>query len=143
MVEAFVPDGTDFYLGRGCANFSLGNQNATSNPQPLELSCLLKFVERNGRDEGIEGWSVRQMGVYHSYSTHASSESTIVVNPSSKAWSLIKETIGATQNPAKSWQSWTFMPLLFAKSLCTGWSEYIRDLNQEVFKMVSSIQYAQ
>ncbi|KAF2129906.1 hypothetical protein P153DRAFT_385138 [Dothidotthia symphoricarpi CBS 119687] len=60
---------------------SLGGCYSWQNNNVSERCYLLKNVEKHGRDDSEEPWSIRQTGVYHQHNLATGNETFILLNP--------------------------------------------------------------
>lgn len=130
VLEAFVPDGTDFYISRGACHFS--PKTIQQDPQVFEMCTLLRYVEQNDRGTGVFRYSVRQMALYQSYDASSQSDDVVLFNPSAELWRRLDVQLLDVQPVARPWEHWTYLPLLCCMSLAAGWSEYISELHKAV-----------
>jgi len=134
LIESFTVDATDFYVGRGSISFGPATLLDATSGVRLEFCALLKFVEPNTRGTT----SIRQMGIYHSYSEREQSEISLLINPSTLAWNAVRTRLAGG---SQTWRHWSCLPLIIFKTLPSGWTDYIRGIHQKVFDMHMKVSF--
>ncbi|KAL6707407.1 hypothetical protein ACN47E_004186 [Coniothyrium glycines] len=69
-----------------------------------EICYLLKIVEKHGRDEADEPWSIRQLGLYHQHETATGADTFIVLNPVMSFQQRLKSARCSNVTPPTSYE---------------------------------------
>ncbi|KAF2234856.1 hypothetical protein EV356DRAFT_532406 [Viridothelium virens] len=102
----------------------------------LEIAYLIKHVERHGKLQSEEPWSIRQMGVYHKYGG-PSGDVFIIINPSiplQRRLADLKKCDG-TDLPQK-------IHMAILSCMMENWRWYISDLEKRYVHMKERAQLA-
>ncbi|KAI9709139.1 MAG: hypothetical protein M1820_003586 [Bogoriella megaspora] len=102
-----------------------------------EITYLVKHVEKHGREEKEDPWSVRQMGVYHKHEEE-SGDVIIIVNPSYSFQRRIKKL----KQPKKA-LSLDEIHLAILSCSMENWKWYISDLEKKYVHIKYKAQLTQ
>lgn len=116
--------GTLSYL---CIQIGTGTQSETDSK---EYAYTIRYPEQHGRDEPLDPWSLRQMGVYHQCHTNGNN-TFIVLQPSKPFLKRLKRV--TSSKIAVTPQSIQMMALSAAMD---NWRWYISDLEERYTKAV-------
>lgn len=103
----------------------------------IEIGCLLKYVELNGRNATIP-WSVRQMGVYQQFHITSRQGRCILIQPSSDLQRRMREDFDENENYTEYIDYWFSIQLLCLSTLNGNWRSYIKFLEKKVAAVVSN-----
>ena len=97
-----------------------------------DMTYLVKHVEKHGRNELQDPWSVRQMGIYHK-SEPDRGDVFVIVNPSIPFQRRLKQ-IKMGAEPLRAWEP----HMAFLSCAMEKWRWYVTDVEREYTCMVST-----
>jgi hypothetical protein len=102
----------------------------------IDLSYQYKYVEKNNRRQG-NPWSIRQTGVYHSYSASSDSNLFILLHPNeeSRLQKRVEATLTTPSAMIPLHQSPLKLHLLVLSTYFSNWRWYLQDLGDVFSKM--------
>jgi hypothetical protein len=104
----------------------------------LELAYALKYPEHNGRTDGPEPWSLRQMGVYQQYNYDKKQTTWILLHShaESVAWQMLKRlTCGDMQSTCPHHRLSVIHDAILS-SYIGNWKPFLLYYEEQVSKMV-------
>lgn len=107
----------------------------------IEICCLLKYVELNGRN-GASPWSLRQMGVYQQFHMTSRKGRCILIQPSLDLQRRMREEFHENENYTDYVDYWFSFQTLCVSTLNGNWLSYIKFLEKETAAIVSSYFFA-
>jgi hypothetical protein len=90
-----------------------------------ECAYTIKYSEKHGRDEPLDPWSLRQMGIYHQRLGNNDSNVFIVLNPSRPFLKRIKKVVSC-----KSRVTPESVQMMALSAAMDNWRWYISDLEE-------------
>ena len=109
--------------------FKIANEMAA-----LDTGYILKHVEAKPGSQ--IPWSIRQMGIYQSYSTSTKTSSSLLLQSSARVQKFIFDLAqdgGITQVS----NHWTHLHEIYLGTMSSGWTDYIKLLDEKVSDIVS------
>lgn len=107
----------------------------------VEICCLLKYVELNGRNGAIP-WSVRQMGVYQQFNITSRQGRCILIQPSLDLQRRMREEFDENENYTDYINYWFSFQLLCVSTLTGNWLSYTKFLEKKIADIVRTHFYS-
>ena len=107
----------------------------------LELSYILQFVEKNGRNRG-DPWSLRQTGIYQQATIKSHQSAWIFLQLSCSTRIILENALRSSSGCYSDSDSPMTLHALLLGGTVDNWGEYIRDLSAQLRDMVRESMYA-
>lgn len=110
----------------------LSNDDNSANIELLETAFLLKHVEEHGREDQVDPWSIRQLGVYTSVDSDGSA-CVVVINPSI----TFQQRLKSLRNQRPEAVGFKDVISLLLSSASSQWRSYLHELELGFEELVS------
>ncbi|KAF2184947.1 hypothetical protein K469DRAFT_167501 [Zopfia rhizophila CBS 207.26] len=129
---------SDVPVHEGKTNFNSLQRWETSGDFTFELSMLLKYVELNGNKSDPVPYSIRQQLFYQNFCWEKKMESAVLFRASTVLKRRIQEEFHGQGGYASHW---TNLPVLLIGSIPSGWAEYVKFLDEGVWRIEKSSSF--
>ena len=102
----------------------------------LELSYILQFTEKNGRNRG-DPWSLRQTGVYQQATFRSHQSVWILLQLSQATRQILEKEVGSPSRYLSKGDSPMALHALLLGASVDNWGDYVRDLSGHLSDIVS------
>ncbi|PMD43573.1 hypothetical protein L207DRAFT_300392 [Hyaloscypha variabilis F] len=122
----------------GRSGFYEDTRASESGSLTLDTGYILKHVE--GKPGSQIPWSIRQMGIYQSYSTSTKTSSSLLLQSSARVQKFIFDLAqdgGITQLS----NHWTHLHEIYLGTMSSGWTDYIKLLDEKVSDIENDVRF--
>jgi hypothetical protein len=104
------------------------------------MAFVLRYPESNGRTDGADPWSIRQTGVYQSFSPRTKSALWILLNPrhSNAADDRVRNLLNAHECCSPLHSQPPLVGLVVLSTFVINWRSYLAFYEEEELRMVGS-----
>lgn len=138
ILSAFTMEDGPSNLDR--SGFYADTKTSVNEEPVVEICCLLKYVELNGRNGAIP-WSVRQMGVYQQFNITSRQGRCILIQPSLDLQRRMREEFDENENYTDYINYWFSFQLLCVSTLTGNWLSYTKFLEKKIADIQNSLRF--
>ncbi|KAF1839682.1 hypothetical protein BDW02DRAFT_563735 [Decorospora gaudefroyi] len=121
------------------ASDSLGGCYSWQRDNVSEFCYLLKNVERHGREDSEEPWSIRQLGVYHQQDVANGNDTFIILNPVVSFQQRLKDARSKTGRQP----TWQDLHILALSHSTWQWRWYLTFWESKLTELISKAHVSQ